>query len=59
MPKGDKIIMSDWKDKVYASYMSNGFADAHNMKKEFELHRRYFKKNYLKFLPTDKDKLFD
>lgn len=48
--------MSKWKDRVYASYMSNGFADAHNMKKEFELHSRYFKKNYLGFMPKDKNK---
>lgn len=48
--------MNKWKDRVYALYMSNGFADAHNMKKEFELHSRYFKKNYLKYMPKDKNK---
>ena len=51
------VKMSNWKDRVYALYMSNGFADAHsNLKKEFKLHSKYFKRNYLKYMPEDKNK---
>lgn len=46
--------MERWKERVYAAYISNGFGDTHKMKKEFELHRRYFKKNYLRRMPKDK-----
>ncbi len=46
--------MENWKTKVYESYMSNGFQDAHSMQNEFIRHERYFKKNYLKFMPLDK-----
>lgn len=34
----------NWKQRVYDSYMSNGFGDAHSLNREFELNRRYFKK---------------
>lgn len=47
--------MSEWKNRVYASYMSNGFKDSHSRRKEFELHNKYFKKNYLKYMPKDKN----
>ncbi len=47
--------MSEWKNRVYTSYMSNGFKDGHSRRKEFELHNRYFKKNYLKYMPKDKN----
>lgn len=47
--------MNHWKERVYAAYLSNGFRDAHNIKKEFELHRTYFKKNYLRFMPKDRN----
>ena len=45
----------NWKQRVYDSYMSNGFGDAHSLNREFELNRRYFKKNYLRYLPSDKN----
>lgn len=52
--KGMGSKMDKWKERVYASYMSNGFHSAHNRNKEFEMHGKYFKKNYLKFMPKDK-----
>lgn len=45
----------NWKQRIYDSYMSNGFQDSHSMVKEFELHSKYFKKNYLKFMPQNKN----
>lgn len=45
----------EWKQRIYNSYMSNGFKDSHSLKKEFEIYNRYFKKNYLKYLPKNKD----
>lgn len=47
--------MKEWKDSVYASYLSNGFQSVHNMKNEFELHRKYFKRNYAGYLPASKN----
>lgn len=44
----------EWKQRIYDSYMSNGFEEAHNRNKEFEKHNRYFMKNYIKFMPKDK-----
>lgn len=46
--------MKMWKQRVYDSYMSNGFQDTHSMKKEFTISKKYFKKNYLRFMPMDK-----
>lgn len=48
--------MGNWKQRVYDSYISNGFGDAHSLKKEFDISNRYFKKNYLRFMPNDKEK---
>ena len=45
-----KTMAADWKQRIYDSYMSNGFEEAHNRNKEFEMHNRYFRKNYLKFM---------
>ncbi len=48
--------MSDnWKQRVYDSYMSNGFTESHNRPKEFEIQYKYFKLNYLKYMPLDKN----
>lgn len=47
--------MEEWKSRVYASYLSNGFKGAHSMRNEYELHRRYFKRNYRKYMPKDKN----
>lgn len=47
--------MENWKNRIYESYMTNGFKDAHDNKKEYTLHARYFHKNYLKYLPADKN----
>lgn len=46
---------NDWRDRIYDNYMSNVFLDAHSRKKEMELQCKYFKKNYLKYLPQNKD----
>lgn len=48
-------MSADWKQRIYDSYMSYGFHDSHRMKKEFELHSKYFKKNYFRFMPSDKN----
>ena len=42
-----------WKQRIYDSYVSNGFGASHDVKK-FEIQRRYFKKNYLRFMPKNK-----
>ena len=34
--------------------MSNGFKEAHKRNKEFEMHNRYLRKNYIKFMAKDK-----
>lgn len=47
--------MENWKSRVYESYMSNGFSSVHRMKDEFKRHEKYFKKNYLKFMPENKE----
>ena len=52
--KAKEMEVLNWKQRIYNSYMSNGFQDSHSMNKEFELHSKYFKKNYLKFMPKDK-----
>ena len=36
---------SSWKQRIYDSYMSNGFQESHNMNREFDLQNRYFCKN--------------
>lgn len=48
-------MASEWRQRIYNSYMSNGFRDSHSMRDEFALHAKYFKKNYLRFMPKDKD----
>lgn len=47
--------MNTWKDRVYASYMTNGFSHTHASKKNLELQCRYFERNYLRFLPKNRD----
>lgn len=44
----------EWKQRIYDSYISNGFETSHDIKK-YELQRKYFRKNYLKFLPQNRD----
>ncbi len=44
----------EWKQRIYDSYVSNGFGNTHDVKK-YETQRRYFKKNYLRFMPKDKN----
>jgi 2-polyprenyl-3-methyl-5-hydroxy-6-metoxy-1,4-benzoquinol methylase len=45
---------NNWKQRIYDSYMSNGFQDSHSTKREFDLQSKYFRKNYLKFMPKNK-----
>ena len=47
--------MENWKNRIYESYMTNGFKDAHDNKNEYLIHDMYFKKNYLKYLPVNRN----
>lgn len=44
------------KEKIYKNYISTSFDKAHpkDSKKDLNIQYRYFKKNYLKYLPSDK-----
>ncbi len=42
-----------WRNRIYDNYVTNVFHEAHEMKKEMEIQYRYFKKNYLKYIPDD------
>lgn len=44
-----------WRSRIYDNYMSNVFAEAHTRKNEMELQCKYYKKNYLKYLPEDRN----
>lgn len=44
----------NWKQRIYDSYVSNGFGGSHDVKK-YERQRKYFKLNYLRFMPHNKD----
>ena len=46
-------MANDWRNRIYDNYMSNVFADAHKQKNDMKLQCKYFKKNYLRFLPKD------
>lgn len=46
--------MDQWKERVYETYMTNVFQDAHKGKRDLELQRRYFQRNYLRYMPKDK-----
>lgn len=47
--------MQNWKMRVYNKYVSSLFGKTHKSdKREYILQNRYFKKNYLKFMPKDK-----
>lgn len=48
-------MSNQWRSRIYDNYVTNVFMDAHPHKKEMEIQYRYFKKNYLKYLPQDKD----
>lgn len=43
-----------WKNRIYDNYLTNALGAAHSGKKELPLQCKYFKKNYLKYLPSDK-----
>lgn len=45
---------NEWKEKIYDSYLTNGFQESNLRDREFEIQKRFFKKNYLKYLPSDK-----
>lgn len=48
-------MMEDYKKKAYKKYISTRLGDEYSgIDKEFELYYRYFKKNYSRFLPSDK-----
>lgn len=42
-----------YREIIYDSYISSGFRNGHN-KKEYLIQKRYFEKNYLRFLPQNK-----
>jgi 2-polyprenyl-3-methyl-5-hydroxy-6-metoxy-1,4-benzoquinol methylase len=48
-------MKTDDKKKLYSRYISTHFGKIHDNNKEFPVHYRYFRKNYLKHLPADKN----
>lgn len=47
-------MANQWRDRIYDNYVTNAMGDAHSGKNEMQLQYRYFKKNYLKYLPSDR-----
>lgn len=47
-------MSNEWRERIYQNYMSNVFSEAHHGEKEMKLQCRYYKKNYLKYLPADR-----
>ena len=50
--------MKDYRERIYQDYISSQFGSGHsieNLHKDYLIHQRYFKKNYQKFLPSNKD----
>lgn len=45
----------EYRKKIYASYVTNGFGETHTNEKMYQIQKKYFKKNYLKYLPEDKN----
>ncbi len=48
-------MKTDDKKKLYSRYISTHFGKIHDNDNDFSLHYRYFRKNYLKHLPADKN----
>lgn len=50
--------MKNYRERIYQSYIESQFGEAHSiedMKSEYKLHDRYFKKNYQQFLPANRE----
>ena len=50
--------MKDYRERIYQDYINSQFGSGHsiqNLHKDYLIHQRYFKKNYQKFLPPNKD----
>ena len=50
--------MKNYRERIYQSYIESQFGSGHDIEKinsDYKLHSRYFKKNYLKFLPENKE----
>jgi 2-polyprenyl-3-methyl-5-hydroxy-6-metoxy-1,4-benzoquinol methylase len=48
-------MKTDDKKTLYSRYITTHFGKIHDTNKEFSLHYRYFRKNYLKHLPADRN----
>lgn len=46
---------NEWRKRIYDKYMSNIFADTHLSKREYILQYKYFKRNYLSYMPKNKN----
>lgn len=47
-------MTTSWKNRIYDNYVTNTLGDAHSGKKDMQLQCKYYRKNYAKYLPTDK-----
>jgi len=50
--------MKDYRERIYQDYISSQFGSGHsieNLDKDYLIHQRYFKKNYQKFLPPNRE----
>ena len=45
----------EWRNRIYDSYISNIFKEAHVLQGEMELQYKYYRKNYGKYLPADRN----
>lgn len=51
-------IKKSYRDYIYGSYMSNGFGTKERIagiQKEYKIHSKYFQKNYLPYMPRDRE----
>ena len=46
---------NQWRSRIYDNYMTNVFSEAHGRKNEMDLQCKYYKKNYLRYLPSFKE----
>ena len=46
---------SEWRKLIYDSYMTNIYGSGHTNKTHFESQYKYFRRNYLKFMPNDQN----
>ena len=51
----EEMKRNEWRKRIYDKYMSNIFADTHLNKREYILQYKYFKINYLSYMPKNKN----